>query len=277
MHPILFKLGPITVRSYGVLILVGFLLALWYAMAAARRRMAGRAPGAPGVVTPEHVFDAAVVGLPIGILGTRLLYVALNWGAFRDDPLSAFKLWEGGLSFMGAFLAFFYLAWYCRKHRLSFLEMADLTAPGFALAYAFGRIGCFLNGCCYGHPCELPWAVRFPDEHTAGMLTPPSHPAQLYATLINLAMFVVLDRWSRVTTRRGELLTGYLLLYCAYRFVIEEFRRGATAAVYAFGLTQAQLFCAAAIPVLVLALWRIRARPAPVTAGEVSAEVSRSG
>src|SRR5690348_10292572 len=79
MHPILFHLGTVAIRSYGAMILVGFVLGLWFGMAAARRLMAGRDPNAPGVITPRHVFDASRVGLFVGLLGTRVLYVVFNW------------------------------------------------------------------------------------------------------------------------------------------------------------------------------------------------------
>src|SRR5206468_2477943 len=115
----------------------------------------------------------------------------------------------------------------CRKHKLNFLAMADICAPAFALGYSIGRIGCFLNGCCYGHACALPWGVRFTDE-TSGGLTPPSHPTQLYATLMNLAFFVILDRWSRRPHKTGALFLVYLAMYCVYRFIDEQFRKGAT-------------------------------------------------
>lgn len=264
MHPVLFHIGPIPIRSYGVLVLVGFLLGLWYVMRAARRRMASLKPSDPGVITPDHVFDASLVGLFMGILGTRVLYVALNWPQFRDNPLDIFKIWTGGLTFLGAPLfGFGYLYYYCRRHHLPFLAFADLCAPGFALASAFGRIGCFLNGCCYGHACDLPWAVRFYQE--GGVLTPPSHPAQLYEAVFHLFWFVLLDRWLRRPHRDGEVLLGYLGLYCVSRFIMEEFRKGGSSTVDAFGLSLAQIYCVVALPIFLFLLWLLRRSRLPST------------
>lgn len=267
MRPILFYIGSTPIRSFGVMVLIGFLLALRYAMAAARRRMAktGQKPGEPGVITPDHVFDMSMIGLFIGILGARLLYVLLDLDQFKN-PLDVIKIWTGGITIVGAILTCIPFLWfYCRRHKLPFFAFADIAAPAFALGYAIGRIGCLLNGCCYGHACDLPWAMRFPDERfpnaNPAILTPPSHPTQIYATLFNLAWFVLLDRWSRRSHRDGEIFLGYLALYCVYRFVDEQFRKGATADIFALGLTHAQAFILVVLPILLLLLWRLRRKP----------------
>src|SRR5437016_2524792 len=105
MHPILFHIGPIPVHSFGVMVLIGFLLGLTYTMAAARRRMAGHKPDEPGVITPDHVFDLCLIGLFICILGARLLYILLDLDEFRGHPLEMFKIWTGGISIHGAIVA----------------------------------------------------------------------------------------------------------------------------------------------------------------------------
>lgn len=272
MYPTLFHIGPIPIRSYGVMVLIGFLLALWYVMRAAQRRMAGRDPKEPGVITPERILDMSLIGLFIGILGTRVVYVLLNLGEFRQNPLDVFKIWTGGLTFLGApIFAFTYLYWCCRRYQYRFLELADLIAPAFALGYAIGRIGCFLNGCCYGHACDLPWAVSFHFENASvSYTTAPSHPTQLYATIMSLITFFLLDRWSRRPHRDGEIFLGYIALYCIYRFIDEHFRNGATAQVFLFGLTHAQVFCVALLPVALILLWRLRRRSAPPTVKEAA-------
>jgi phosphatidylglycerol:prolipoprotein diacylglycerol transferase len=118
--------------------------------------------------------------------------------------------------------------------------MGDVMAPGIALGYAIGRIGCFLNGCCYGTPTDLPWACRFQDPLVSGTVTPPSHPTQIYAAIISLGLFALLiwiDRRQRVD---GQVLWSYLLGYAVYRFGIEFLRAGATAEVTLAGLTNSQ-------------------------------------
>jgi phosphatidylglycerol:prolipoprotein diacylglycerol transferase len=278
MFPTLFHIGPIPIRTYGVMVLIGFLLALWYAMATARRRMAGRKPEEPGVITPEHVFDMAIVGLFVGIVGARLLYVLLDPGEFRERPLDILKTWTGGVTVVGAILAGIpYLWWYCRRHRLPFLAFADIAAPAFALGQAVGRIGCFLNGCCYGHACDLPWAMRFPLDEQGRLWTQPSHPTQLYATAMSLLIWFLLDRRSRRSHPVGELFIGYLTLYCISRFIEEHFRKGATASLFALGLTHAQAFCLLMLPVLLYLLWRVRRAPAQAAPQIASSDTTAAG
>jgi phosphatidylglycerol:prolipoprotein diacylglycerol transferase len=266
MRPTLFTIGSFPVHSFGVMVLIAFLLGLWYTMARARKRMAGKDPKAPGVITPEHVFDFALTALFVCILGARVLYIALDWNEFAGRWMDVFKIWTGGLTIIGSLIvAPFYLWWYCRRHKLAFLEFADLCAPGFALGNAIGRIGCLLNGCCYGAVCSLPWAVRFADEKHPGFLTPPSHPTQIYETLLNLIAFGLLHLWSQRPHRRGEIMLGFFSFYCVSRFITEQFRKGATADVpFHFGpisLTDTQLFCAILLPILLFFLFRLRRAP----------------
>lgn len=266
MLPDLFHIGRIPVRSFGLMVLLGFLLALWYAVASARRKLRGRDPNEPGAITPEHVFDMSLIGLFVCIAGARLLYVMLDPADFIERPLEIFKVWTGGITIVGAILSgIVYLWWYCRRHGLPYLAFADIAAPAFALGYAVGRIGCFLNGCCYGSPCDLPWAVRFADEKHPGMLTPPSHPTQLYATVMALGIFVILDRWDRRPHRDGAIFLGFLALYCVYRFIDEHFRKGATADIFILGLTHAQVLSVVAFPVVLFFFYRLRARSAPAS------------
>lgn len=245
MRSILFHIGRAPIRSYGFMIIVGFMLGLWRATKVCKRRG----------LDPERVMDAALIGLLSGIVGARLLFLFLQvpedgWGIFAQ----AHRIWEGGLSFHGGLIAGIgSVALYTRAKKVPFLLMADVLAPSLAIGYAFARIGCFLNGCCYGHATSLPWAVRFLDP-TSGHVTPPSHPAQLYAFAINLVIFGILTRVERLKRPMGFVSVSYIVLYSVYRFGIEFIRRGATAEVWIGGLTQAQVASLAAIVVFGIAL-----------------------
>jgi phosphatidylglycerol:prolipoprotein diacylglycerol transferase len=229
MHPILFHIGNFPIRAYGTLIVIGFLIALWRAMRLCTVRMATEPRDSPRRISPDTVFDVGIIGLFVGLIGARILFVLLDWGDYAHNPLSAFRLWEGGLSLHGGMLfGILFLIFYCRRKRVPLLPLADIAAPSWAIAYAFGRIGCLLNGCCYGAACSLPWAVRFPDEQHPGLLTPPSHPTQLYGTLFNLVFFFWLIAWEKRPRRDGELFFGYIAMYGFYRFLVEMFRAGAT-------------------------------------------------
>ncbi|MBI2842595.1 MAG: prolipoprotein diacylglyceryl transferase [Armatimonadetes bacterium] len=253
MRSILFEIGPVPIRSYGLMIIVGFLLGLWRATRAARR--AG--------IAPERVMDACVIALLSGIAGARALFLLLEvpeagWGVFAQ----VHRIWEGGLSFHGGLVAAVgAVAIYTRAKRIPFLSIADLLAPSLAIGYAFARIGCFLNGCCYGQPTDLPWAVSFFDP-VIHAWTDPSHPAQLYAFAASLAIFGILTRVERLSRPTGFVFFSYVVLYSVYRFGVEFIRKGVTADVWLAGLTEAQVASLAAIVVFGVILLALNRRPA---------------
>lgn len=232
MRSILFYLGPVPIRSYGFMMIVGFLLGVWRAARFARRRKD---------MPVDAVMDAALCALIFGIIGARLLFLILEAPEEGFRLGTFFRIWEGGLSFHGGLIgAVAAVAIYTRRKRIPLLAMTDVLAPSLAIGYAFTRIGCFLNGCCYGVETHLPWAVRFHDTVTGG-LTPPSHPTQLYASAANLAIFGLLTVFEKRSRGNGYVFLIYLGLYSAYRFLIEILRKGVTASVMMGGLTQAQV------------------------------------
>lgn len=216
---------PLPVRAYGFMLMVGFAAGLLYLQRACRG----------SALPPEGVVDLILGLLLVAIISSRLLFVLLQWESYSDDWREWLRVWEGGLSFhggLGGGIAF--VVWYARRHALRFWWLADLIAPGLALGYAFARVGCFLNGCCYGHPTDLPWGVVFPGatSNDGQPLTVPVHPTQLYGILATLAIFWALVGLSKVLRHPGHVMGAYLVLYSVYRFFIEYLRRGATAAVF---------------------------------------------
>lgn len=229
MHPILFQLGPVTLYSYGLAIAAGFLLAA--SLAARRARAAG--------LDPARVQRVALIGLLAGLAGGRAAYVFLNWDLYRADPLEILRLDHGGLVFYGG-LAAGVLAGVAaiRAAKLPLLATLDLLMPPLVLAHAIGRIGCFLNGCCYGKPTALPWGVLFPQDILY------RHPTQLYEAGALLAIFVVLKRIEDCPQEKRSLPAGtgllaYGLLYGVWRF-LAEFLRGDNPPVL-WGFTAFQL------------------------------------
>ena len=237
MHPILFKIGALPIRAYGVLLITGFLIGLWRALSVLKKRQTTEPESSPLRIDPDKFFDFSILMLILGLVGARVLYVILNWKSqFASTPASALKLWEGGLAVHGAILfGLLYMLYFCKRNKIKPLVLADLLAPSFAIAYVFGRIGCFLNGCCYGGECDpkLPWAMSFHKEgfsDAVKLYTPPSHPTQLYAVLFNLAFFAILLLWERKSPRPGELFFGYVAFYGIYRYIVDIFRIGGTSA-----------------------------------------------
>jgi phosphatidylglycerol:prolipoprotein diacylglycerol transferase len=137
MYPILIKFGDLTLHTYGVLIAIGFLLAVLVARNEAHRTG----------IDPNLILDLSFYLLLAALVGSRLFYILSNWEEFADHPLDAIKFWRGGLVFYGGLIfAFLVGIWYVRKHHLSFSKIADLMAPSIAIGQALGRLGCFSAG-----------------------------------------------------------------------------------------------------------------------------------
>ena len=193
---------------------------------------------------PEDVWDVSLFGLLGGVLGGRIGFVVQE-PHFWERPQQMLAIWDGGMAFYGGLLGGILAGVLtCRAKKMRVADMADLAAPSLALGYIFGRIGCFLNGCCYGGVCDLPWAMRFPDEHVPGGFTPPSHPAQLYSSLAGLLIFLLLLPLEKYRQFRGQIMYVFLMLYGAYRFLIEIVRTGASSdsGITHLPITDAQVF-----------------------------------
>lgn len=218
-------LGPLDVRSYGVMMLAAFIAALvWMYLDRARYGFTG-----------PQALQAGLLGFAGGIVGGRAGYVLLNLDEYAGQPASAFGLWRGGMSWHGGLAGgLLVLLLASRFLRVSFARIFDLAAPGIAVGYALARIGCFLNGCCYGHACDLPWAVTFPQVSTTSAPPVPVHPTQLYAVagtlLFTLPVLLWTTRWLQKPFSR---FLGFLVLSSIVRIVVEAFRRGATGEIYA--------------------------------------------
>jgi len=261
MFPRIVEIGPFTLYSFGLMVILGFGAGMWLAARLARRR------GLPG----DAFLDAAVVILFASVAGARLLFVLLNWKEYSQHLAEVAALWRGGMSFHGGVIAGVAAGvLYMRRHKIPVLAMADAAAPGIALGYAIGRIGCFLNGCCYGCPTELPWGVHFPGTAPGVHM----HPTQIYAMIANLALCAFLARAYLRPHRLGQIIALYVAGYSLYRFLIESLRKGYTADVLAFGLTDAQVFSILTFAAGVIWwLWLQRSRVPLPAASERVAEV----
>lgn len=233
MHPDLFRIGPLTLHAYGLMLTLSFILGLLLALRRAPRRHVAR----------EHVLDLFQIIILAAIVGARILFVVFHLDLYEDRWWRVFALWEGGLTLYGGLLLAIAAAWlYLRLRRVPFLVMADVMAPSLGLGIMVTRVGCFLNGCCYGLPTDCPLGVRFPPGSEAAEtartllvreqgvspldipLAPAIHPAQLYASLggaLILAILLLLDRRPR---RPGFLFAAFLVLYGIHRFVVDQFR-----------------------------------------------------
>lgn len=231
------------------MLVIGFMFGLWRAVVVGRKHYG---------IAQERIYDLALIILISGVVGARAVYILLNpdtesWREF-------YAVWMGGLSFHGGLaLALVSGYFYTRAVGLSYWKLADLFAPSVALAYAFTRIGCFLNGCCYGAPTDLPWAARFTDF---GILTPPSHPTQIYSALASLLIFFILTRLAKLERAGGFVFACYVGLYGIYRFLVEFLRAGYSAEIWRFGITQAQAVSVLMVLGSAIAVWLLYRLPA---------------
>jgi phosphatidylglycerol:prolipoprotein diacylglycerol transferase len=236
MHPILFRIGQFEIYSYGVFMALAFCASLYVLMKQAR--------GTGPKIDPSTVSDIVFLIILSGILGGKLAYVMLNLPAYIQTPFDA-SLWRGGFVFHGGFfLALAAVFIYAKKRNTSFVAIADLLIPYTALAQAIGRIGCFLNGCCYGRPTNLPigrvFGLNSPAGYHYGAL--PLHPTQLYSSLFLFILFLFLKKVRSNRKFEGETLLFYLILYPAFRFSM-DFLRGDNLGKTFYGLTLFQFVC----------------------------------
>ena len=212
LNPIILDIGPLEIRWYGVMWVLGFLVTYFYVRAAARKKV---------IKLSDKDVDDLVILLTIAILiGARIFEVLFYRPSYYfSNPLQIIAIWKGGLSFHGGLVgAIIGMWWYCRRKKLSVLKMCDVFVVPLALAQAFGRIGNFINGELYGRVTSLPWGMKFPSAEGF------RHPSQLYAMTYNLVIFGILYPLRNKKYREGTLLAWFLILYPIFRFLNEYVR-----------------------------------------------------
>lgn len=214
MHPVLFQIGNFPVRSFGVLIVLAFVVALV---------MAGKRAPRFGL-TSTQVQDAAFWMILAGVFGARLMYIALHWSHFSQHPEELYSLrFEGLTSFGGLLGGFAALLIYCKIKKTRLLSILETISVPVLLAHAVGRIGCLLNGCCYGYAC----ATSPPGVHIEG-LPGLYQPAQFYDSVMVFFGATVLLWFEKRDWSKGKSFALMLIIYGASRFIYEFWRIGAS-------------------------------------------------
>lgn len=251
MLPDLFSVGPLTIHTYGVFVALGFVTGILVSV------KLGKDHGIP----PQQVMDMAFFMILWAIVGSRLLYILINVSYYRAHPLDAFKIWQGGLVFSGGLIAVAgAMTWYLRRHRLSFWVAGDLWAPALALGQAVGRIGCFMAGCCYGQPTDLPWGVVFSHPHSLAPQNIPLHPTQAYSALGGFAIFFILLFLHSRRKFQGQVFLWYLILHSTARLFVERFRGDERGLLPGTDMTLTQLLATVILILAVVALFLLKSR-----------------
>jgi phosphatidylglycerol:prolipoprotein diacylglycerol transferase len=217
MYPILLRVGPLTLHTYGLFVALAFILAL---------SMMRREFDREGI--PVHLVDSlALVLMVSGIFGARIFYFLLNeFDALKADPFMFFRIWEGGLVFYGGFLTAVLAAFiFSKKNEIAMLTLTDALAAPLLLGQAIGRIGCFFAGCCYGKMTECFLGVTFTHPESLALKFVKIHPTQLYSSLGDFVLFGIALFIGKKSPQKGILTAFYLLGYGVFRFFI-EFLRG---------------------------------------------------
>ncbi len=255
MHPILLEAGPVTIYSYGVLLAAAYLLGLWLGV-----RRASQA-GLDG----NRVMDLGIWVIIAALVGAKGLLFVVDFNHFtssREEFMSLLR--SGGVFYGGLIAASLTCIYQLRKHELPLWQSGDLFAPGIALGYMVGRLGCLAAGCCYGRPAPgLAWAVTFTDPAAAlNVGTPlnvPLHPTQLYESLAGLVILITL----LLIEKRGRSFPGrtfwqFVLMYAVSRFIIEFFRGDDRGMMSMFSTSQVISLVLA--PLSIVMLWWLSGR-----------------
>jgi phosphatidylglycerol---prolipoprotein diacylglyceryl transferase len=245
MFPILVKIGPLTIHTYGFMMAVGVAIGLWFIYVQAKK--AG--------LDANRIMDAAFYTIIVSLIGAKLMLFVSNISYYVSYPRELFALARSGGVFQGGLtFGVVYALWYFHRKKIPTWQTADLIAPALALGHGFGRIGCFSAGCCYGSECTLPWAVVFNNEYASELtgvhLHTPLHPVQLYEAVLNFLNFGILYFILKKKKFDGQVFAFYIINYSVIRFLTEYFRgdhsekiffiRGATPLS---SLSYPQLFC----------------------------------
>ncbi|MFH1650482.1 MAG: prolipoprotein diacylglyceryl transferase [Chloroflexota bacterium] len=245
--PIAFTIGGLSVHWYGIMVALAVLTmvawTLWQVKKGAR-------------LSYDLVLNVSLVGVPSGIIGARLLHVLDNFSYYYQHPGEI--VGGSGLAIYGAVLGTALGIWiFSRFHRFAYGYLVDIMAPGIILAQAVGRVGCVLNGCCYGLETDLFCGVVYTDPQTFAPIGVAVHPTQIYEIIYDLIIFFVLLKLRGKFRPDGSLFTIYLAFYAVWRFAVDFIREGTP---FFLGLHEAQVV-SLVILTITLPLLALRTRP----------------
>lgn len=245
MFPILVKIGPITIHTYGFMMAVGVGFGFWFLFTQAKKQ----------ALPASRLIDMAFYTIIISLIGAKIILFIGNFSYYIQSPGELFSLARSGGVFQGG-LAFgiLFALWYFHKYHIPTWKAADIIGPALALGHAFGRIGCFAAGCCYGRECAVPWGVSFQNEYAHDLTGIPLgtllHPTQLYESSLNFLNFFILFFILKKKKFDGQVFSFYIINYSIIRYIVEFYRGDHPDKAFLiqnpspyFSLSFPQLFC----------------------------------
>ncbi|MFP4083187.1 MAG: prolipoprotein diacylglyceryl transferase [Candidatus Aminicenantes bacterium] len=219
MFPILFKIGPITVHTYGFMMALGVGFAFWFLYVQAKKQS----------MPAPRLLDMAFYTVVISLIGAKIVLFVGNLSYYLHYPSELFSLARSGGVFQGGLVfGTLFALWYMRRHHISVWKTADIIGPALALGHGFGRLGCFAAGCCYGRACALPWGVSFDNQYSHNLtgipLSTPLHPTQLYESVLNFLNFIFLFIFLKRKKFDGQVFPVYIINYSIIRYFVEFYR-----------------------------------------------------
>jgi len=227
MFPILLKIGPLTLHTYGFMMALGVALGLWFLFVQAKKQE----------LPASKLIDVAFYTIIVALLGAKLILFFGDLSFYLENPKQLFSLARSGGVFQGGLaFGFFFALWLLRRNKIPAWKTADIIGPALALGHGFGRLGCFSAGCCYGSECAVPWGVTFQNEYAHNLTGIPLntllHPTQLYESFLNFTNFLILFFILRKKRFDGQVISFYIINYSIIRYVVEFFRGDHEARVY---------------------------------------------
>lgn len=227
MFPILLKIGPLTIHTYGFMMALGVAAGLWFIFVQAKKQE----------LPASKLIDVAFYTIIVALLGAKLILFFGDLSFYLENPKQLFSLARSGGVFQGGLaFGFFFALWLLRRNKIPAWKTADIIGPALALGHGFGRLGCFSAGCCYGTECAVPWGVTFQNEYAHNLTGIPLntllHPTQLYEAFLNFSSFLILFIILRKKRFDGQVISFYIINYSIIRYVVEFFRGDHEARVY---------------------------------------------
>jgi phosphatidylglycerol:prolipoprotein diacylglycerol transferase len=212
-------------------------------------------------INPQQVMDMGFIVILSGIIGSRVVYVFMNFSYYRYQPVEIFKIWQGGLVFSGAIIGVVLAAvWYAKHHKLPLWKLCDIWAPAAVIGQSIGRIGCFMAGCCYGKPTNLKWGVVFTHPKSLAPLNVPLHPTQIYSSISSLIIFLILLLLYSKKKFEGQVFLWFLILHSTVRLFLERFRGDDRGMVFCSTMTTTQFVAILILVAAVVTLIVVKAR-----------------